>query len=113
MISTSIPMGVSALLVLLATQASFLFTTEFSIDAAGITAKYPIHRKHYEWSQVKRIMFGREGCCFFTRKKASTLDGFSGLPVFYGDQRDDIEAVINAYTSSEMAQVRFSSGVGQ
>jgi len=109
MVTSDLLLGILAVCVLIATQATFFFPSTFSIDADGIRAKYPIQRKYYRWSQVRRVMFGKDSCCFFTRKKPSTLDGFSGLPVLYGAKRDEIEAVIKQYLPEKVTEVRFSS----
>lgn len=106
---TDLIFGIGAIVILIATQATFLFSTKFSINVDGLKAKYPIQRKHYQWSQVRRVLFGKEGCCFFTRKKSSRLDGFSGLPVFYGNQRNEIEQAIKIYLSDEVVQITSSA----
>lgn len=109
MASVSLLLGICSVILLIATQATFLFPTRFSIDEVGLHAKYPIQKKRFKWTSVRRVMFGREGCCLFARKKASILDGFSGLPVFYGVCKEEVESAIKTYLPPEVAQVSSTS----
>lgn len=86
--------GVLLLGLFIASLSTFLFPSKFKIDNEGMTAKYPIRKKYYKWSQVRRAKFFDDACYLFTRKKPSNLDGWSGIAVFYGDQKDEIVASI-------------------
>ena len=94
--TTSLILGICLSAVLIATQANFLFSSTFTINELGVEAKYPISRKKYAWEQVQRVKFFKESCYLFTRKKPSNLDGWTGMAVFYHDQRDKIVPVIKS-----------------
>ncbi|MDP7009237.1 MAG: hypothetical protein QGI78_06675 [Phycisphaerales bacterium] len=100
---TSIGLGVCMAGVLIATQATFLFTTHYAITEDGLRAKYPLKTKFYTWKQIQRVKFFKEACFLFTRKKPSNLDGWSGMTVMYGDDRDRIVNAINAHLEGGVA----------
>jgi len=101
--SNSLILGICMAGVLIATQATFLFTSRFSIDEEGICAKYPIRKKVYTWKQIRRAKFFNEACYLFTRKKPSNLDGWSGLTIFYGEDRDEIIRVVKSHLEPDIA----------
>ena len=101
--SNSLILGICMAGVLIATQATFLFTSRFSIDEEGIRAKYPFRKKVYTWKQIHRVKFFNEACYLFTRKKPSNLDGWSGLTVFYGEDRDEIIRVVKSHLEPDIA----------
>ncbi|MBC8202947.1 MAG: hypothetical protein H8E91_03875 [Planctomycetes bacterium] len=101
--SNSLILGICMTAVLIGTQATFLFTSKFTISEAGVKAKYPARTKYYTWEQIRRAKFFKEACYLFTRKKPSNLDGWSGIAVFYGEDRDKIVAAIKSRLSSEVA----------
>ena len=102
--SNSIILGVALTTLLVATQATFLFPTTFTIDEEGLRAKYPIRRKFYSWSSIRRVQFFKEACYLFTRKKPSKLDSWSGIPVFYGVEKEEVVAAIKAHLDEDIAK---------
>ena len=101
--SNSLILGIFMAGVLIATQATFLFTSRFSINEDCIRAKYPFRKKVYTWKQIQRAKFFNEACYLFTRKKPSNLDGWSGLTVFYGEDRDEIIRVVKSHLEPDIA----------
>ena len=101
--STSILLGVGLTIVLIATQATFLFPSTFVISHRGILAKYPIRKKFYSWDHIRRASFFKDACYLFRRKKPSNLDGWTGLAVFYGDKRDEIVVAIKSHLREDVA----------
>ena len=101
--SNSLILGICMAGVLIATQATFLFTSRFSINKDCIRAKYPMRKKVYTWKQIHRAKFFNEACYLFTRKKPSNLDGWSGLTDFYGEDRDEIIRVVKSHLEPDIA----------
>jgi hypothetical protein len=101
--STSILLGLGLTIVLIATQATFLFPSTFVISQRGLLANYPIRKKFYSWDQIRRASFFNDACYLFRRKKPSNLDGWTGLAVFYGDKRDEVVAAIKSHLREDVA----------
>jgi len=101
--STNIILGLCLTAVLIATQATFLFPSTFSITDDGVIAIYPIRRKHYSWSQVRRVKFFKDVCYLFSRKKPSNLDGWSGMALFYEENREDVIQAIRDHLREGVA----------
>ncbi|MBT4583689.1 MAG: PH domain-containing protein [Phycisphaerae bacterium] len=95
--TTNLILGLCMIGVLVGTQATFLFTSRFMISEDGLKAKYPLRTKYYGWEQVKRAKFFNEACFLFSRKKPSNLDGWSGIAVMYGDNKDEIIKAIKSH----------------
>ena len=89
-VTTNIILGICLTAVLIATQANFFFSSTFTVSEDGIIAKYPLRTKRFSWEQVKRAQFFKDACFMFTRKKPSALDGWSGMAIYYFDNRDDV-----------------------
>ena len=102
--STSILLGVCLTGVLIATQATFLFNSTFTISSKGLVAKYPFRKKQYNWEQVRRVAFFKDVCYLFSRKKPSNMDGWSGIAVIYGDNREDVVSVIKSHLGEDVAK---------
>ena len=101
-VTTNLILGICMAAVLIATQATFLFSTRFTISEDGLLAKYPIRTKFCAWKQIRRANFLKEACFMFTRKKPSNLDGWTGMTVFYGENRDEIIAAIKSHLEPEV-----------
>lgn len=102
-LDTDLITGVLLLGLFIASLSTFLFPSRFKIDDEGMTARYPIRKKYYKWSQVRRAKFFDEACYLFSRKKPSNLDGWSGIAVFYGNQKDEIVASVKAHLQEGVA----------
>lgn len=103
-VSTNLILGICMVGVLIATQATFLFSSRFTISEDGLKAKYPIRTKSCTWKQIRRAKFFKEACFMFTRKKPSNLDGWTGMTVFYGENREVIIAAIKSHLEPEVLQ---------
>jgi hypothetical protein len=101
--STSIILGICLTALLIASQANFLFSSTFIINDKGFIAKYPLKRKQIAWEQVQRVQFCKDICYFFTRKKPSTLDCWSGAHILYGDKRIEVVDFIKARLHQDIA----------
>ncbi len=100
--TTSILLGICLTGVLIATQATFLFHSTFTITNEGLVAKYPFRKKQYKWEQVRRVAFMKDVCYMFSRKKPSNLDGWTGIAVLYGDNRDIVIEKIKSYLNKDV-----------
>ena len=104
MIVTTDPIVGSVLLLLfIGSLSTFLFPSTFTIDEVGVLANHPIRKKHYTWEQVRRVKFFNDACYLFTRKKASNLDGWSGIAIFYGDSKNKIVESIKSHLREDVA----------
>ena len=101
--STSILLGVGLTIVLIATQATFLFPSTFVIYQRGILANYPIRKKFYSWDHIRRALFFKDACYLSRRKKSSIFDGWTGLAVFYGDKREEVVDAIKSHLREGVA----------
>jgi len=101
--TNSLILGICMTGVLIATQATFLFSSKFTISKEGIKARYPVRTKYYNWDQIRRAKFFNEACYLFTRKKPSNLDGWSGLAVFYAENRDETIDAIKSRLKPDVA----------
>ncbi len=95
--STDLIIGILLTVLFIGSLSTFLFPSRFRIDQEGLTAMYPIRKKYYKWSQVRRAKFFNDACYLFTRKKPSNLDGWSGIAVYYGNRKDEIAALLKAH----------------
>ncbi len=97
-------LGFMLTLILIASIATFLFTSTFTIDQSGITAKYPLRKKFYAWSQIRRLKVFQHSAYIFKRKKPSSFDGWSGLALFFSTNRDEIVKHLDYYLSEDVAR---------
>jgi hypothetical protein len=74
----------------------FFLPSRFSIDAHGITAQFPLRRKHLRWRDVRRFLHDQHGGYLSTRSRASRLDAFSGMHLMFGQQREEVMQRIRA-----------------
>ncbi|MHC5024030.1 MAG: hypothetical protein ACYTGG_08970 [Planctomycetota bacterium] len=88
----SVTLAVVAASVLVLATNRFFFPSRFTIDREGITARYPLRTMHRRWSDLRRFVHDRDGGYLSTRARASRLDGYQGMHILFGDQR---EAVID------------------
>ena len=96
--------GVALTAILIASIATFLFPSRFTIDQSGITASYPLRKKFYEWSQIRRLKLFQHSAYMFKRKKPSNLDGWTGLTLFFNSDRDEIVRHLNRFLSEDVAR---------
>ncbi len=97
-------LGVALTAVLIASIATFLFKSTFTIDQSGITASYPLRKKFYEWSQIRRLKMFQHSAYMFKRKKPSNLDGWTGLALFFNSNREEIVKHLDRFLSEDVAR---------
>ncbi len=86
-----------ALLVLVMSLNRFFFSSRFTIDTEGITARYPLRRQRYDWENVRRFIHDRSGGYISTRRGASRLDTFRGMHLLFGDHHETVIRKIKQY----------------
>ena len=101
---SNVLLGVVLTIVLIASIATFLFPSRFTIDDSGVTASYPLRKKFYEWSQIRRLKMFQHSAYMFKRKKPSNLDGWTGLALFFNADREEIVKRLNQFLSEEVAR---------
>ena len=98
---TDLILGLVALVFMIASLATFIFPSTFTIDGEGLLAKYPIRKKYYTWKQVRRAKFFDDACYLFTRKKSSFAE--SRMAVIFGDQQKKISTAIKSHLREDVA----------
>ncbi len=92
-----------ALLVLGVALNRFFLPSRFSIDAEGITARYPLRRQRLEWVHLRRFVHDDDGGFLSTRSRRSWRDGFGGMHLFFGPGSKAAIDEINAHLSARDA----------
>ena len=103
-IATDLIMGVLLTAVLLGSLSSSLFTSRFSINAQGVFARYPLRSKFYAWDQIRRVKTFQHVGYLFKRKKPSNLDGWIGLSLYFGAQREEIMEAMNTHLTKDVVR---------
>jgi hypothetical protein len=83
-----VPAALGAAAVLILATNRFFFPSRFTIDEEGITARYPLRTMHRKWTELRRFVHDRDGGYLSRRARASRLDGYQGMHILFGDQRD-------------------------
>ena len=96
--------SILAIIVLVLALNHFYFPSRFEIDQDGITARYLLSRKHYEWSSVRCFLWDRRGAYLSTRGKRSWLDAYTGLTVLFGPNRAEIMQLIRRHMDEAISQ---------
>ncbi len=86
----SVAWAVASLVVLVFALNRFYFPSSFTIDRNGVTAKYPLRRKHISWNRLRRFVHDDHGAYLSTRAAASRLDAYRGIHLLFGTQRDQV-----------------------
>ncbi|MHC4992543.1 MAG: hypothetical protein ACYTGC_16345 [Planctomycetota bacterium] len=102
----SVGWGLLALLLLLAALNRFFLPTRFAIDDEGITARYPLRRMRFRWVELRRFALDDHGGYLSTRARRSWTDGYKGMHLLFGRQRDAVIEQIRAH----MAHVGGTAG---
>jgi hypothetical protein len=89
--------SILAVLVLVLALNRFYFPSRFMIDHDGISARYLLSRKRYEWSSVRRFLWDRRGLYLSTRGRRSWFDAYSGLTVLFGVHREEVLALVRRH----------------
>ncbi|MGH7200972.1 MAG: hypothetical protein ACREJB_10240 [Planctomycetaceae bacterium] len=72
----------------------FLLPNSFRIDAEGITATRPWSEQRLRWSDIRRFVHDERGGLLSTRARPSLLDGFRGMHLLFGEDRERVIATI-------------------
>ena len=89
--------GAASLVILVLGLNRFFFPSRYVIDDEGITAKYPLRRLHYRWTELRRFVHDQYGGYLSTRSRPSRLDAYKGMHIQFGGRRDDIIECINRH----------------
>lgn len=76
--------AIVAVLILVLALNRFFFPSRFSIDAEGITARYPMRAERMRWRDVRRFVQDERGGYLSSRARASRLDAFTGVHILFG-----------------------------
>ena len=93
----SLAWSILAFVVLVLALNRFYFPSRFVIDHEGITARYLLSRKRYEWSSIRRFLWDRRGAYLSTRGRRSWFDAYSGLTVLFGPHEVKIMKLIRRH----------------
>ena len=85
----------SAVLVLALNR--FYFPSRFLIDDEGILARYPLRRLRRSWPEIRRFLHDENGGYLSPRVKATRWDGFGGMHVLFGTERESVIERITAH----------------
>lgn len=92
----SITWAVCAAAALFLVLNRFFLPSSFTIDGEGITASYPLGRRHLAWKNVRRFATGKHGAWLSAHARSSWSDARSGVQVFFGRDRDAVVDRIRA-----------------
>ncbi len=95
--------ALAAAVVLLLSLNRFFFPSTFSIDEAGITARYPLRRMRFPWQRLRRFVHDQYGGYLSTRARRSRLDAWSGMHILFGEDREGVVAAIRSRMRRETA----------
>ncbi len=74
----------------------FFFPSRFQIDAKGITAKYLLGKKRFDWKFIRRFNYDANGGYLSTRKLPTRLDAYRGMHLYFSSDRKEIIERINS-----------------
>ncbi len=102
-LTVNIPTAIIMVAVLVGTQSIFFFPSSFSIDDEGITARYPLRRARFAWSEVKRFVVVGESGFLSRRRKPSMWDTFTGMPILLPEEPAETIAAIRGHLPESLA----------
>ena len=74
----------------------FFFPTYFTLDAEGITARFPFRRRKIRWVEIRRFDVGPRAGWLSTLSEPKRWEGRRGLLVLFGRNRAETLAQIRA-----------------
>ena len=89
--------SVVSIVVLGAALNRFYLPSRFTIDADGITARFPLRTQRFRWQDVRRFVIDEHGGYLSTRSTRSWLDAYRGLHILFGNQRNAVIDRIRAH----------------
>jgi hypothetical protein len=100
----SLAWGVLAVVILVLALNRFYFPSRFVIDHDGITARYLLSRKRYEWSSIRRFLWDQRSAYLSTRGRHSRFDAYSGLTVLFGPHQAEVMKLIRRHMDEATSQ---------
>lgn len=79
----------------LVTLQRFLFPSEFRIDEAGVSANSAFSTSSIRWKEIRRFQHDNRGAFLSSRRRPSMFDGFQGIHLVFGGNRDEVVERIN------------------
>lgn len=73
----------------------FFVPSAFELDEQGITARYPLRTRRYEWREIRRFAHDDDGGYLSTRAVPSHLDAHRGMHLLFGTCRAEAINKIN------------------
>ncbi len=95
--------GVIALWMLWSATADFLLPIRYEADAEGIRQRGWSPRV-MRWERVKRVVWSEQGVLLSPFAHPTRLNAYRGIFVWYGDQREQVEALIRTYCAHALAE---------
>jgi hypothetical protein len=89
-LSFGIAWGIAAAIILVLALNRFFFPSRFEIDEDGITARYPLRKQRFRWTELRRFVHDEHGGYLSRRAQRSGLDAYSGMHVLFGQQRQGV-----------------------
>ena len=86
--SWRLPIGLAVAGVLFLSVNRFFLPSTFKIDDDGITASYPLRSMRLQWKDLRRFLVGEHGGLLSRRARSSSMDVFTGMQLFFDEQRD-------------------------
>ncbi len=75
----------------------FFVPSAFELDEEGITARYPLRTRRYEWREIRRFAHDSDGGYLSTRAVPSRLDAHRGMHLLFGTCRTEAINEINLH----------------
>lgn len=90
-------MGIAGFAIIFGSTAEYWLGTTFKVDEKGASARTGLSLVSMDWTDVKRLIWEKNGVRLSPLENAGTMDAFRGVFLRYGDDnREDIErAVLN------------------
>lgn len=93
----SIAAGCAASVALLLSLNRFFLPSRFEMDDDGISARYALSSRRFEWSEVRRFAHDDEGGILTRRSRPSRLDAWQGLHLLFEGRGGEIIPRIKAH----------------
>jgi hypothetical protein len=97
--AAAIAWSILSAVVLVLALNRFFFRSRFTIDAEGITARYPLRKQRFQWADLRRFVHDEYGGFLSTRAARSWLDAYRGMHLLFGEHRRTVIERIRAHLS--------------
>lgn len=88
--------GLIAFWMLFSAMADYLLPIRYEVDRTGVRQRGWSPR-FMAWERVRRVVWGEQGVYLSPFAQPSRLDAFRGIFLWYGDQREQIEQIVQTY----------------